>query len=243
MGDLKAAQALPGKVVVILEEMEDHFMFKARKVMESEKLTLSYPQGLLMHWAERWKEYLYQQDEASYWHCELVLREIVLLAALWDSKGASVSKVPELVGKLRGPLSSAAFIHRAEYLPATHILLLFFVSTASILMMLVKFNSLTVMFGVTASVLTVIWFTLRLIKAIQNPFNINPDVTMAEKWMHGYMAPLQTFQLEEYVEKLSHRRADQLAREAVFFEMLSQRKDSPEPKTKSNKPKKAGDSD
>ena len=214
-GDLKAAQALPGKVVVILEEIEDHFMYASRKVL-AKNLTLSYPQALILHFSDTWREYLMYQQEKSYWHCELILREVVLLAALWDSKGANVSKVTELVGKLREPLSTAAFIHRSKYLPATYILLLFFVTTASILMFLVQFNSYTVMFGVTASVLTVIWFTLRLIKALENPFNVAAPKGM-RKWIYGHMAAVQIFQLNEYIEKLDHRRRVQKRREQLMF--------------------------
>ena len=214
-GDLKAAQALPGKVVVILEEIEDHFMYASRKVL-AKNMTLSYPQALILHFSDTWREYLMYQQEKSYWHCELILREVVLLAALWDSKGANVSKVTELVGKLREPLSTAAFIHRSKYLPATYILLLFFVTTASILMFLVQFNSYTVMFGVTASVLTVIWFTLRLIKALENPFNVAAPKGM-RKWIYGHMAAVQIFQLNEYIEKLDHRRRVQKRREQLMF--------------------------
>ena len=96
---------------------------------------------------------------------------------------------------------------------------MFFVVTATSLMYLVRFKSTVVMVAVMVSVLTVIWFSLRMISAMQNPFNICPPQGI-RRYLVGYMATVQIFPLNEYIAKLELRCADQKVREEKLFRYM-----------------------
>eukprot|EP00658_Telonema_sp_P-2_P015815 TRINITY_DN16105_c0_g3_i1.p1 TRINITY_DN16105_c0_g3~~TRINITY_DN16105_c0_g3_i1.p1 ORF type:complete len:198 (-),score=31.63 TRINITY_DN16105_c0_g3_i1:39-632(-) len=142
------------------------------------------------------------------------------LSAVWDVAGGDgMSGVGGAVSNVRAPLSRAAIISRTTVLPAAQALLMFFVVTASSLMYLVKFKSVIVMTAVMVSVLTVIWFSLRMISAMQDPFNICPPLGI-RGWLVGYMATVQIFPLNEYIAKLELRCADQKIREEKLFRYM-----------------------
>ena len=217
--DLADAEKLPNSVVITLERIEDIFMYSARSVAQK-RLRLSYAQELLIHFARTWREYLVLKEESTYYHCETILRELILLSAIWDSAGGDgMGGVGGAVSSVRTPMSRAAIISRTSVLPAAQALLMFFVVTATSLMYLVRFKSTVVMVAVMVSVLTVIWFSLRMISAMQNPFNICPPQGI-RRYLVGYMATVQIFPLNEYIAKLELRCADQKVREEKLFRYM-----------------------
>ena len=202
--DLKEAEKMPMDVVCSLDQLEDTFIICGTKV--ADKVNLMDAQMLLLRFARTWRDMLTGEGGGRVQYGDVLnsLADIVDLARSWDAAGAAACvNITTVVDKIRRIVGRGTIVQRTDVLPSARALLHFFILMSSILLFIASYKTELACGIVMACVITVTIFMGRMIKSMDDPFQVRPSGW--GRWVFGHMAAVQTFPLMEYIVRMERR--------------------------------------
>jgi hypothetical protein len=202
--DFKEAEKLPMEIANSLEQLEDTFRIAFSANAERNGAHFWEARFLTLRATRRAHAVLLQSGaDDAYKNFSSAMRALNELGHEWERRGATnVHMINISVDKVRRAVSRGSVIARTDNLLAMRAVLIYFVSIGTITLCLTTFSDETTLTFVLAGILVVFWFLIRVILAVDDPF----DQSIATGWrryVFGQIGCVTLYPLRDLVARLA----------------------------------------
>jgi type IV secretory pathway VirB3-like protein len=204
--DFKEAEKLPMDIANSLDQLEDSFVMSFSKNAKTNGCLPREMRFLVMRATRQAHRVLSHACDVPTFEIFLErLRDLNVLGHEWERRGATnVAPITVTIDKIRRSISRASVISRTDTMPAMRAALTYFVTIGTITMSITIFANETALSFVLASVLVVFWFMLRVIQAVDDPFDQSTHKGW-RRYVFGQIGCVSLFPLRESLRRMDNK--------------------------------------